>query len=27
EIDLPDVYLPEKRARLAFLSRPVAFPA
>jgi hypothetical protein len=26
EIDLPDVYLPEKKARLAFLSRAVAFP-
>ncbi|MFJ8110068.1 GNAT family N-acetyltransferase [Streptomyces sp. NPDC096132] len=26
EIDLPDVYLPEKRARLAFLRREVAFP-
>ncbi len=26
EIDLPDVYLPEKRAQLAFLSRGVAFP-
>ncbi len=26
EIDLPDVYLPEKRAQLAFLSREVAFP-
>lgn len=25
EIDLPDVYLPEKRARLAFLTREVAF--
>ncbi|MDL5202505.1 GNAT family N-acetyltransferase [Streptomyces sp. ALI-76-A] len=27
EIDLPDVYLPEKHARLAFLDREVAFPA
>ncbi|WP_409471050.1 GNAT family N-acetyltransferase [Streptomyces sp. HC307] len=27
EIDLPDVYLPEKHAQLAFLSRAVAFPA
>ncbi|MDQ0831993.1 hypothetical protein QF032_003837 [Streptomyces achromogenes] len=27
EIDLPDVYLPEKKARLAFLRREVAFPA
>ncbi|MEU9340700.1 GNAT family N-acetyltransferase [Streptomyces sp. NPDC048278] len=26
EIDLPDVHLPEKRAQLAFLPRPVAFP-
>ncbi|MFJ4690764.1 GNAT family N-acetyltransferase [Streptomyces sp. NPDC088766] len=26
EIDLPDVYLPEKTARLAFLRREVAFP-
>jgi len=26
EIDLPDVYLPEKRAQLAFLPREVAFP-
>ncbi|MEU0599128.1 GNAT family N-acetyltransferase [Streptomyces sp. NPDC006393] len=26
EIDLPDVYLPEKRAQLAFLSRETAFP-
>ncbi|MFI2377862.1 GNAT family N-acetyltransferase [Streptomyces sp. NPDC018964] len=25
EIDLPDVYLPEKKARLAFLTREVAF--
>ncbi|MFC3573346.1 GNAT family N-acetyltransferase [Streptomyces yaanensis] len=25
EIDLPDVYLPEKRARLAFLTREAAF--
>ncbi|MFE9771052.1 GNAT family N-acetyltransferase [Streptomyces sp. NPDC005931] len=25
EIDLPDVYLPEKRAQLAFLAREVAF--
>ncbi|WP_121747893.1 GNAT family N-acetyltransferase [Streptomyces sp. E2N166] len=25
EIDLPDVYLPEKKAQLAFLSREVAF--
>ncbi|MFE9440728.1 GNAT family N-acetyltransferase [Streptomyces sp. NPDC006602] len=27
EIDIPDVYLPEKRAQLAFLNREVAFPA
>ncbi|AKJ12198.1 siderophore biosynthesis protein [Streptomyces incarnatus] len=26
EADLPDVYLPEKRAQLAFLERQVAFP-
>ncbi|MFF4040612.1 GNAT family N-acetyltransferase [Streptomyces sp. NPDC001816] len=26
EIDIPDVYLPEKRAQLAFLERGVAFP-
>ncbi|MEU0057718.1 GNAT family N-acetyltransferase [Streptomyces sp. NPDC006334] len=26
EIDLPDVFLPEKNARLAFLRREVAFP-
>ncbi|MFE1909935.1 GNAT family N-acetyltransferase [Streptomyces anandii] len=26
EVDLPDVYLPEKRAQLAFLPRSVAFP-
>jgi hypothetical protein len=26
EIDLPDVYLPEKRAQLAFLRREAAFP-
>ncbi|MFE7170090.1 GNAT family N-acetyltransferase [Streptomyces sp. NPDC057616] len=26
EIDVPDVYLPEKRAQLAFLRREVAFP-
>ncbi|MEU9338119.1 GNAT family N-acetyltransferase [Streptomyces sp. NPDC048290] len=26
EIDLPDVYLPEKRAQLAFLERRTAFP-
>jgi len=26
EVDLPDVYLPEKKARLAFLTREVAFP-
>ncbi|MGW2706174.1 GNAT family N-acetyltransferase [Streptomyces sp. NPDC001340] len=26
EIDVPDVYLPEKRAQLAFLEREVAFP-
>ncbi|MFE7644729.1 GNAT family N-acetyltransferase [Streptomyces phaeoluteigriseus] len=26
EIDLPDVYLPEKTAQLAFLTREVAFP-
>ncbi|MDG9727413.1 MULTISPECIES: GNAT family N-acetyltransferase [unclassified Streptomyces] len=27
EVDLPDVYLPEKKAQLAFLRREVAFPA
>ncbi|MFI8232618.1 GNAT family N-acetyltransferase [Streptomyces sp. NPDC085900] len=27
EIDLPDVYLPEKTAQLAFLERTVVFPA
>ncbi|MFI7499570.1 GNAT family N-acetyltransferase [Streptomyces sp. NPDC049687] len=27
EIDLPDVYLPEKKAQLAFLRREAAFPA
>ncbi|MBC9728040.1 GNAT family N-acetyltransferase [Streptomyces sp. TRM68367] len=27
EVDLPDVYLPEKKAQLAFLTREVAFPA
>lgn len=27
EIDLPDVYLPEKHAQLAFLTREAAFPA
>jgi RimJ/RimL family protein N-acetyltransferase len=27
EIDLPDVYLPQKKAQLAFLTREVAFPA
>ncbi|KOU60622.1 siderophore biosynthesis protein [Streptomyces sp. MMG1533] len=27
EIDIPDVYLPEKHAQLAFLDRQVAFPA
>jgi hypothetical protein len=27
EIDIPDVYLPEKHAQLAFLNREVAFPA
>lgn len=27
EIDIPDVYLPEKHAQLAFLTREVAFPA
>lgn len=27
EIDIPDVYLPEKHAQLAFLAREVAFPA
>jgi hypothetical protein len=27
EIDIPDVYLPEKHAQLAFLPREVAFPA
>ncbi|MBL1083383.1 acetyltransferase [Streptomyces actinomycinicus] len=26
EVDLPDVYLPEKHAQLAFLDREVAFP-
>ncbi|OXY93245.1 GNAT family N-acetyltransferase [Streptomyces diastatochromogenes] len=26
EVDIPDVYLPEKRAQLAFLDREVAFP-
>ncbi|MEV0174977.1 GNAT family N-acetyltransferase [Streptomyces sp. NPDC050803] len=26
EIDIPDVYLPEKKAQLAFLNRAVAFP-
>ncbi|MFJ7337970.1 GNAT family N-acetyltransferase [Streptomyces sp. NPDC101110] len=26
EIDLPDVYLPEKKARLAFLEREILFP-
>ncbi|WP_210582290.1 GNAT family N-acetyltransferase [Streptomyces sp. GESEQ-4] len=26
EVDLPDVYLPEKHAQLAFLTREVAFP-
>ncbi|WP_030682882.1 GNAT family N-acetyltransferase [Streptomyces cellulosae] len=26
EVDLPDVYLPEKHAQLAFLERTVAFP-
>ncbi|GHD33386.1 hypothetical protein GCM10010313_78970 [Streptomyces violarus] len=26
EIDLPDVYLPEKKARPAFLDREVLFP-
>lgn len=26
EVDLPDVYLPEKHAQLAFLDRAVAFP-
>jgi penicillin amidase len=26
EIDIPDVFLPEKRAQLAFLPREVAFP-
>ncbi|MFE9706996.1 GNAT family N-acetyltransferase [Streptomyces sp. NPDC005930] len=26
EVDLPDVYLPEKKAQLAFLRREVAFP-
>lgn len=26
EIDLPDVYLPEKKARLAFLDREIRFP-
>jgi hypothetical protein len=26
EIDLPDVYLPEKHAQLAFLERAIAFP-
>lgn len=27
EVDLPDVYLPEKKAQLAFLTRDAAFPA
>jgi hypothetical protein len=27
EVDLPDVYIPEKKAQLAFLTREVAFPA
>jgi hypothetical protein len=27
EIDLPDVYLPEKKAQLAFLDREILFPA
>ncbi|WP_030609296.1 GNAT family N-acetyltransferase [Streptomyces fulvoviolaceus] len=27
EIDIPDVFLPEKHAQLAFLTREVAFPA
>ncbi|KFG72262.1 GNAT family N-acetyltransferase [Streptomyces mutabilis] len=27
EVDLPDVYLPEKKAQLAFIRREVAFPA
>ncbi|MFG3662206.1 GNAT family N-acetyltransferase [Streptomyces sp. NPDC047706] len=27
EVNLPDVHLPEKHAQLAFLTRPVAFPA
>ncbi|MFI9610965.1 GNAT family N-acetyltransferase [Streptomyces sp. NPDC052023] len=27
EVNLPDVHLPEKHAQLAFLARPVAFPA
>ncbi|PZT69139.1 siderophore biosynthesis protein [Streptomyces sp. SW4] len=27
EVDLPDVYLPEKKAQLAFLRRETAFPA
>ncbi|MGI5456126.1 GNAT family N-acetyltransferase [Streptomyces sp. CA-249302] len=27
EIDIPDVYLPEKKAQLAFLEREIAFPA
>ncbi|MER6411703.1 GNAT family N-acetyltransferase [Streptomyces humidus] len=27
EVDLPDVYLPEKRAQLAFLRRETVFPA
>jgi penicillin amidase len=26
EIDIPDVFLPEKHAQLAFLPREVAFP-
>jgi len=26
EIDIPDVFLPETQAQLAFLSREVAFP-
>ncbi|MGW3985808.1 GNAT family N-acetyltransferase [Streptomyces sp. NPDC004830] len=27
EVDLPDVYLPEKKAQLAFLDREILFPA
>ncbi|MBT2421904.1 acetyltransferase [Streptomyces sp. ISL-22] len=27
EVDLPDVYIPQKNAQLAFLTREVAFPA